>query len=198
MAAISFAVTQQPGCHEHVGDHAADELLPPGGAGGAVHLGPVEGYSGETSCPAGTATTGEDTGLVPYRTQTASNPGYPDAGPMLVKDHSESFLAADPAHPGHLIGSSKWETSPEGGILLNGFFESYDGGRTWPFQGHVPGFEGWTQVTDPSGAFDAYGNYYQLGLAYQYFFNPDGSRNYSTLAKKEPNPGVPLRGCSSG
>ena len=77
-------------------------------------LGPVEGYSGETSCPAGTATTGEDTGLAPYRTQTASNPGYPDVGPMLVKDHSESFLAADPAHPGHLIGTSKWETSPEG------------------------------------------------------------------------------------
>lgn len=155
------------------------------------NFGPVEGYSGETPCPAGTATTGEDTGLAPYRTQTHSNPGYPDVGPMVVKDHSESFLAADPAHPGHLIGSSKWEVSPEGGIHTLGFFESYDGGRSWPFQGHIPGFEGWSQVTDPAGAFDTYGNFYSLNLPYQFFFNPDGSRNYSANPREEPNPGVP-------
>ena len=157
-----------------------------------INFGPVSGYSGETPCPDGTATTGENTGASPYRTQLHSNAGYPDTGPRVVKDHSESFLAADPSHPGHLIGSSKWEVNPEAaGIHVVGFFESYDGGHTWPLQGHIPGFEGWSQVTDPIGAFDTHGNFYELSLAYQFFLNPDGSRNYSSKPSKEPNPGVP-------
>src|SRR5439155_14783223 len=66
--------------------------------------GPVDGYSGMTACPG--ATTGEDLG--PYATQAGSNPGYPAAGPMLVKSHAESDLRVDPTNPAHLIGSSKW------------------------------------------------------------------------------------------
>ncbi|MCU1471963.1 hypothetical protein [Amnibacterium sp.] len=175
----TFVTTQQTSCYR------------PEVPAAQFNFGPAEGYSGETPCSPTTATTGEDTGLAPYLTQSHSNPGYPDSGPMVVKDHSESSLAADPAHPDHLIGSSKWETSPEGGIHVLGFFESYDGGRTWPFQGHIPGYEGWTQITDPSGAFDSYGNYYELQLPYQFSFNPDGSRNYSADAKIEPNPTRP-------
>src|SRR5690348_11287308 len=47
--------------------------------------GPALGYDGESVCPG--ATTGEDTGAAgAYPTQVGSNPGYPAATPMLVKD----------------------------------------------------------------------------------------------------------------
>ncbi len=57
----------------------------------------------------------------------------------------------------HLIGQSKWFVSAEGYNHLLGFYESWDGGATWPVQGHVPGYEGWTDNTDPVGAFDPWG-----------------------------------------
>src|SRR5215471_20239404 len=130
--------------------------------------GPNDGYTGMSACPG--ATTGEDTGAAgPYATQVGSNPGYPAAAPQLVKDHSESDIRVDPSNPLHLIGSVKWIVSAEGYNHLTGFYESFDGGTTWPVQGHVPGYEGWTDNTDPVGAFDGFGNYYQLDLPYQFY-----------------------------
>jgi hypothetical protein len=149
--------------------------------------GPVNGYTGMTSCPG--ATTGENTGTTPYPTQVGSNPGYPAATPMQVKDHSESDIRVDPTNPLHLIGSSKWIASAEGYNHLLGFYESFDGGASWPVQGHIPGYEGWTDNTDPVGAFDGYGNYYEFVLPYQFFYNADGSHNYKTDPQLEPNPG---------
>jgi hypothetical protein len=150
--------------------------------------GPAEGYSGMSPC-SGSATTGEDPG--PYATQSGSNPGYPASTPMLVKDHSESDIRVDPTNPQHLIASSKWAVSAEGYNHLLGFYESTDGGRTWPVQGHIPGYEGWTDNTDPVGAFDPWGNYYELILAYQFFYNSDGSHNFSINPNQEPNPAEP-------
>ena len=149
--------------------------------------GPVDGYSGMSSCPG--ATTGEDLG--PYPTQAGSNPGYPAAGPMLVKSRSESDLRVDPTNPNHLIGSSKWFVSAEGYNHLLGFYESFDGGRTWPVSGHIPGYEGWTDNTDPVGAFDGFGNYYEFVLGYQFFYNADGTHNFSIGTSREPNPVQP-------
>ena len=152
--------------------------------------GPVDGYSGMSACPG--ATTGEDTGAAaPYATQVGSNPGYPAAGPMLVKSRSESDIRVDPTNPRHLIGSSKWFVSAEGYNHLLGFYESFDGGSTWPVSGHIPGYEGWTDNTDPVGAFDGFGNYYSLILPYQFFYNADGSHNFSIGTRREPNPVVP-------
>ncbi|MFH8385189.1 hypothetical protein ACH4E7_30315 [Kitasatospora sp. NPDC018058] len=154
--------------------------------------GPAEGYSGMTPCPAGGATTGEDTGAAgPYATQAGSNPGYPAATPMLVKGHSESDLRVDPTNPGHLIGASKWVVSAEGYNHLLGFFESFDGGRSWPVQGHIPGYEGWTDNTDPVGAFDTWGNYYSLLLPYQFVYDADGSHDFMPGASQEADPAVP-------
>ena len=150
--------------------------------------GPAEGYSGESACNKA-STTGENPG--PYLTQSTSNPGDPASTPMLVKDHSESDIRADPTNSNHLIGSSKWFVSPEGYNHLLGFYESNDGGMTWPVQGHIPGYEGWTDNTDPVGAFDGYGNYYEFVLAYQFFYNSDGSHNFNIGTPKEPNPGEP-------
>src|SRR5262250_2224500 len=86
-------------------------------------------------------------------------------------------------------GGSPVMTRIEEGEL--GFFESFDGGRSWRVQGHIPGYEGWTDNTDPVGAFDGYGNYYELILPYQFFYNVDGSHNFSTNPNHEPNPAVP-------
>jgi hypothetical protein len=156
----------------------------------AFNDGPNDGYSGVTPCPG--ATTGEDTGAAgPYPTQVGSNPGYPASAPQLVKDHSESDVRVDPTNPLHLIASSKWFVSAEDYNHLLGFYESFDGGKTWPVQGHIPGYEGWTDNTDPVGAFDGLGNYYELILPYQFFNNVDGSHNFTVGTSQEPNPAQP-------
>jgi hypothetical protein len=148
-----------------------------------------DAYSGETACPG--ATTGEDTGTTPYPTQAGSNPGYPAATPMLAKDHSESDIEVDPTNPNHLIASSKWFVSAEGYNHLLGFYESFDGGATWPVQGHIPGYEGWTDNTDPVGAFDQWGNYYEFILPYEFYYNADGSHDFKVNQNLEPNPTLP-------
>jgi hypothetical protein len=94
--------------------------------------GPNDGYTGMSACN-GASNTGEDLG--PYPTQAGSNPGYPASTPMLVKDHSESDIRIDPTNPSHIISSVKWFVSAEGYNHLLGFFESFDGGATWPVQG---------------------------------------------------------------
>ena len=130
-------------------------------------LAPAQGYpdGGPTLCN-GTATTGEDIG--PYATQDVSNP------PLRAKDFSESDLHVDPTNPRHLIGISKWIVNGEGYNHLAGFFESFDGGATWPQQGHIPGYEGWTDNSDPVGAFDPWGNFYALVFPYQFSYMPSG------------------------
>lgn len=172
-----FATTQRVSCYR-------PEVAAP------YNDGPALGYSGESACPG--ATTGENTGAAaPYPTQLGSNPGYPMSAPQLVKDHSESDIRVDPTNPQHLIGSSKWFVSAEGYNHLLGFYESFDGGQTWPVQGHVPGYEGWTDNTDPVGAFDSYGDYYSFVLGYQFFYNKDGSHNFTVGSSQEPNPAQP-------
>src|SRR5438045_2724586 len=149
-------------------------------------LAPSNGYDGMTACPG--ANTGEDLG--PYPTQAGSNPGYPAATPMLVKDHSESDLRVDPTNPNHMIGQSKWFVSAEGYNHLLGFYESFDGGQTWPVHGHVPGYEGWTDNTDPVGAFDPWGNFYSLLLPYVFVYDKAGNHVYNN-GSKQANPTVP-------
>ena len=151
------------------------------------NAGPNDGYTGEVPCPG--ATTGEDTGASIYPTQVGSKPPYPASGPMLVTDHSESDIRVDPTNPNHIIGSSKWFTGAEGYNHLLGFYESWDGGRTWPVMGHIPGYEGWTDNTDPVGAFDPWGNYYEAILPYQFYYDKNGLRKYEP--GNEPNPAVP-------
>ena len=172
-----FATTEATSCYR-------PEVAAP------YNLGPALGYSGESNCPG--ATTGENTGAgAPYETQLGSNPGYPMLTPQLVKDHSESDIRVDPANPLHVIGSSKWFVSAEGYNHLLGFYESFDGGASWPVQGHIPGYEGWTDNTDPVGAFDSYGNYYSFVLGYQFFYRQDGSHNFTVGKSQEPNPAQP-------
>jgi hypothetical protein len=142
-----------------------------------------QGYvdGGGSPCT-GAATTGEDLG--PYATQNVSNPA------LRVKDHSESDIRVDPNNPKHLIGQSKWFVNAEGYNHLLGFYESFDAGRTWPVQGHVPGYEGWVDNTDPVGAFDPWGNFYSLVLGYQFYYNKTGGHQFNN-GSNQTNPTVP-------
>jgi len=156
----------------------------------SVSDGPNDGYTGMTPCPSG-ATTGEATGgSGPYFTQVGSNQGFPASGPMLVKDYSESDIAVDPTNDQHLIGSVKWFVSAEGYNHLTGFFESFDGGKTWGI-GHIPGYEGWTDNTYPVGAFDGFGNYYEFMLPYEFYYNADGTHDFKIGTPLQPNPVQP-------
>ena len=148
-------------------------------AAGASYVG-----TEQTPCPG--ADTGEEIGSHP--SQNGSIPGYPASTPMLVNGHSESDIQIDPTNHKHLIGSSKWFTNPSAYNHQLGFYESWDGGKTWPVQGHIPGYEGWADVTDPVGAFDRWGNYYSLLLPYQFYYNADFTKNYSVPT--EPNPAL--------
>jgi hypothetical protein len=147
-------------------------------------LSPSQGYpdGGATPC-AGAATTGELIG--PFATQNVSNP------PLRVKDFSESDLHIDPENPQHVIAVSKWFVNSEGYNHLNGFYESFDGGATWPQQGHIPGYEGWTDNSDPVGAFDPWGNFYVVGLPYMFSYLSTGDHFFLS---PDVNPMLPRSG----
>src|SRR2546429_7401555 len=149
-------------------------------------VGEARGYTGMTACPG--ATTKEDIGTTAYPNQAGSVAGYPALGPMLVNDHSESDLRVDPKNPSHIIASSKWFASAEGYNHVLGFYESWDGGTSWPVQGHIPGYEGFTDNTDPGGAFDGYGNYYSLILPYQFAYANSSTATGSKLYAKSKLP----------
>jgi len=53
----------------------------------------------------------------------------PRENPACYYNH---VLSVDPTNPNHLIGTSKWAVSAEGYNHLLGFYESWDGGQTWP------------------------------------------------------------------
>jgi hypothetical protein len=139
----------------------------------------------DASLPPSAPFTGEDTG--PYATQDAAGASNPV---LLVKDHSESDIRVDPNNSDHLLGQSKWFVNAEGYNHLLGFYESFDGGVTWPYQGHVPGYEGWTDNTDPVGAFDPFGNFYSLVLPYNFYYDKFGSHHFDN-GTNQINPTVP-------
>ena len=132
----------------------------------SASLTPSQGYpdGGSTPCPG--ATSGETVG--PFTGQAVSN------APLRAKDFSESDLHVDPTNARHLIGVVKWIVNSEGYNHLTGFFESFDGGLSWPQLGHIPGYEGWTDNSDPVGAFDPWGNFYAVVLPYMFTYLPTG------------------------
>ena len=147
-------------------------------------LAPSQGYpdGGVTPCT-GAATTGELAG--PFPTQDVSNP------PLRAKDFSESDIHVDPTNARHLIAVSKWFVNVEGYNHLTGFYESYDGGASWPQQGHIPGYEGWTDNSDPVGAFDPWGNFYAVVLPYMFGYLRDGEHFFLS---PDVNPSLPRSG----
>ena len=86
--------------------------------------------------------------------------------------HSEPTIAMDPLNSDHLIAGSKMYENNDKYLFKVGTYESFDGGRTWDDQGHLPGYceapgqcDPSNEVTyrttsDPTIAFDDEGNAY--------------------------------------
>src|SRR5713101_2192176 len=85
-----------------------------------------------------------------------------------VLPHNETSIAADPANPAHLVGSSNDTELPPSGTSgtaksVLGFYTSFDGGRSW-LNGQVPAGK-FTQSDDPTVGFDTRGNVFIGGGA---------------------------------
>ena len=66
--------------------------------------------------------------------------------------HSEPVIAMDPQNHDHLIAGSKMYENLENYLFKAGAYESFDGGRTWEDQGHLPGYcqeQGQCDISDP-------------------------------------------------
>lgn len=86
--------------------------------------------------------------------------------------HSEPTIALDPLDADHLMAGSKMYENNEKYLFKVGTYESFDGGRTWDDQGHLPGYctapgecdpaneSAYRTTSDPTIAFDDEGNAY--------------------------------------
>jgi hypothetical protein len=171
------AVTSVPATTQRISCYAPAVFYP-------GSLPPSQGYpDGGPSLCNGAATTGENIG--PYPDQEVVNQ------PLRAKDFSESDLHVDPTNARHLIGVVKWFVNGEGYNHLAGFFESFDGGATWPQQGHIPGYEAWTDNSDPVGAFDPWGNFYAVVFPYMFSYLESGRHLFLS---PDINPSLPRSG----
>jgi hypothetical protein len=98
------------------------------------------------------------------RQDRASSTGY--------LSYSEPHISVDPLDPQHLVAASKMYQNLEEYKFKIGTFVSFDGGRTWSDNGHLPGYpkqdgdEGdeYHITSDPWTAFDDEGNAYTMVL----------------------------------
>jgi hypothetical protein len=86
--------------------------------------------------------------------------------------HSEPTIAMDPLDHDHLMAGSKMYEDLPRYLFKIGTYESFDGGRTWEDQGHLPGYcetpaecdpsdeNTYRSTSDPTIAFDDEGNAY--------------------------------------
>ncbi|MBA3300111.1 MAG: exo-alpha-sialidase, partial [Thermoleophilaceae bacterium] len=86
--------------------------------------------------------------------------------------HSEPTIAMDPLDHDHLIAGSKMYENNEKYLFKVGTYESFDGGRRWTDQGHLPGYcqapgqcdpsneVAYRTTSDPTIAFDDEGTAY--------------------------------------
>jgi hypothetical protein len=86
--------------------------------------------------------------------------------------HSEPTIAMDPRNHDHLMAGSKMYENLEAYLFKIGTYESFDGGKTWSDQGHLPGYcveagqcdptkeETYRTTSDIAMAFDDEGNAY--------------------------------------
>lgn len=69
-------------------------------------------------------------------------PGQPNfrASHDQFSSHSEPTIAMDPLDHNHLVAGSKMYESLSLYLFKIGTYESFDGGRTWKDEGHLPGY----------------------------------------------------------
>jgi hypothetical protein len=64
--------------------------------------------------------------------------------------HSEPMIAMDPLDHDHLMAGSKMYENNDKYLFKIGTYESFDGGRTWKDQGHLPGYCATPGQCDPN------------------------------------------------
>jgi hypothetical protein len=75
---------------------------------------------------------------------------------------SESAIAVNPKNPSNMIGASKKFTDPAKYQFILGPIYTFDGGKTW-HESTLPLKSGWDGMTDPTVAFDNFGNAFLVG-----------------------------------
>jgi hypothetical protein len=86
--------------------------------------------------------------------------------------YSEPHISVDPLDPNHLVAGSKMYQNLDEYLFKIGTFASFDGGRTWKDNGHLPGYPKQTGdegsdyhvTSDVWTAFDDEGNAYAMVL----------------------------------
>ncbi|MBW3607348.1 MAG: glycoside hydrolase [Actinobacteria bacterium] len=106
--------------------------------------------------------------------ERAAPPGVPNyrASRDQYTSHSEPTIAMDPLDHDHLMAASKMYENNDKYLFKVGTYESFDGGRTWEDQGHLPGYceapgqcdpaneAAYRTTSDPTIDFDDEGNAY--------------------------------------
>jgi hypothetical protein len=75
---------------------------------------------------------------------------------------SESCIAVNPLNPLNMVGASKKFTDPAKYVFFLGPVYTVDGGATW-HESTLPLKPGWQTMTDPTVAFDHFGNVFLIG-----------------------------------
>ena len=86
--------------------------------------------------------------------------------------YSEPHISVDPLNPNHLVAGSKMYQNLEEYLFKIGTFVSFDGGRSWQDNGHLPGYpkqtgdkrDDYHVTSDVWTAFDDEGNAYAMVL----------------------------------
>lgn len=86
------------------------------------------------------------------------------------QSRSESVIAINPNNQSNMIGASKKFIDPTKYLFKLGVIYSFDDGKTWT-ESELPMQSGWDGMTDPTVAFDHFGNAFLVGEPLR--FNPD-------------------------
>ena len=78
------------------------------------------------------------------------------------QSRSESAIAINPKNPKNMIGTSKKFIDPAIYLFKLGVIYTFDGGKTWN-ESELPMKPGWDSMTDPTVAFDRFGNAFLVG-----------------------------------
>jgi hypothetical protein len=79
-----------------------------------------------------------------------------------LQSRSESAIAINPKNPKNMIGTSKKFINPAIYLFKLGVIYTFDGGKSWS-ESELPLKPGWDAMTDPTVAFDTFGNAFLVG-----------------------------------
>ena len=102
--------------------------------------------------------------LLPWNVQTGlfATENVQATTSSALQSRSESAIAINPKNPKNMIGTSKKFIDPAIYLFKLGVIYTFDGGKTWN-ESELPMKAGWDAMTDPTVAFDDFGNAFLVG-----------------------------------